>query len=181
MPSVIIEDDHTMFRQGLVSLLDNESDIEVIGQAANGKEVLDLLPDQTPDVILLDIEMPKMDGFDTIRAVQDFNKSIKILTLTMHDSPEFIKNIFKAGASGYLSKDVDKVTLVQAIHTVHQEGSYYSQETSKLIMESLREMKSTASISEREREIIRLIADEFTTKEIAEQLHLSPHTIESHR
>lgn len=181
MITVIIADDHEMFREGLASLLETESGITVLAQAKDGLQVMELLENHDPDVILLDIEMPNMDGFETIRAIKATGKKLNILSLTMHNSPEFIKNIFKAGASGYLSKDTGKEVLLEAIKTVHDTGSYYSPETSKLVMESLRDMRSDVSISPREREIIQLIADELTTKEIAEKLHLSTHTIESHR
>lgn len=181
MIQLIIADDHTMFREGLVSLLEEDEGIKVLGQANNGMEILDLLKEQTADVLLLDIEMPNMDGFDTIRALKKLRQAPKILVLTMHKSPQFIKNILKTGADGYLPKDVGKTRLIEAITTVFNTGSYHSPETSQLIIESIKEKQGSPDISTRELEIIRLIADQLTTAEIAKKLFISKHTVESHR
>lgn len=181
MTSIIIADDHKMFRQGIVSLLSEERDIRVIGQASNGEEVLKLFEQTIPDVLLLDIEMPKMDGFDTLRALKKLKLSTKVLVLTMHKSAEFIKNILKAGASGYLQKDAGKETLVNAINQVITTGTYYSEDTSRLVLESFQKKHLNAQISPREKEIIRLLADGLTTKKIATKLFISPHTVETHR
>ena len=181
MIKIVIADDHKMFRQGLVSTLGNEADITIVGEASNGKEVLQLLKKEVPDVLLLDIEMPEMDGFDSMRALKKDKYRTKILVLTMHKSPEFIKNIIKAGASGYLEKDVGTKSLLEAIRTVHSTGTFYSPETSKLVLESMSDDYQSQQISPREKEIIKLIADQYTTAEIAEALFISKHTVESHR
>ena len=181
MIKIIIADDHKMFRQGLVSMLAGEINIEVVGEASNGKEVLQLMEGKVPDVLLLDIEMPEMDGFDTMRALKQAKSKTKVLVLTMHKSPEFIKNIVKAGASGYLKKDVGKTSLLEAIQTIHTTGTFYSPETSKLVLESMSDQYQTDQISPREKEIIKLIADQYTTAEIAKELFISKHTVESHR
>jgi DNA-binding NarL/FixJ family response regulator len=181
MISIIIADDHKMFREGIVSLLVNESELEIIGQASNGEEVLNLFQQTIPDVLLLDIEMPKMDGFDTLRELKKLKLPTKILVLTMHKSAEFIKNILKAGASGYLQKDAGKETLVKAINVVIKTGTYYTPDTSKLILESFQEKQLNSQISPREKEIIKLLADGLTTKNIATKLFISPHTVETHR
>ncbi len=181
MISIIIADDHQMFREGLVSLLANEKEFEIIGEASNGQEVLTLFQKTIPDVLLLDIEMPKMDGFDTLHELKKRNTTTKVLVLTMHKSAEFIKNILKAGASGYLQKDASKKTLIKAIHQVVKTGSYYTPNTSKLILESFQEKHVNSQISPREKEIIKLIADGLTTKKIATKLFISPHTVETHR
>ncbi len=181
MIRVALADDHTMFREGLVSLLSQGNHVAVVAQANNGKELLDLLLDTPADVLILDIEMPEMDGFDTIQKIKELSIDLKILVLTMHSTPQFIKNIFKAGADGYLPKDVGKTTLLEAIDRVHQTGSYHSPETMKIVMDNLKEGAISTGISPREKEIIRLIADGYTTQEIAEKLYLSKHTVESHR
>jgi len=181
MISIIIADDHQMFREGIVSLLTNQNKIDVIGQASNGEEVLTLFQKTIPDVLLLDIEMPKMDGFDTLRELKKLKLSIKVLVLTMHKSSEFIKNILKAGASGYLQKDAGRETLIKAIHEVVETGSYYTPDTGKLILESFKERQPNFQISPREKEIIKLLTDGLTTKNIATKLFISPHTVETHR
>lgn len=181
MISIVIADDHKIFREGLVSLFKNDPEIIVVGQADNGFEVIELVKLKSPDVLLLDIEMPKMDGFDTLRALTKLKTSTKALVLTMHKSSEFIKNSIAAGASGYLAKDSGKEKLRGAIKTVKNTGSYYSSDTSKLVLESFKNNPRKNTISKREKEIIKLIADGFTTKKIASKLFISPHTVETHR
>lgn len=181
MIRVALADDHTMFREGLASLLEEQDSMTVVGEANNGEEVLALLKEAPIDVLLLDIEMPGMDGFDTMRAVRKMPNVPKILVLTMHKSPQFIKNIIKAGANGYVPKDSGKKLLVQAISTVHSTGTFHTPETASIVMDSLKDDKHSTVISPREKEIIQLIADQYTTNEIAEKLFLSTHTVESHR
>lgn len=181
MTTIIVADDHQMFREGIVSLLANENGMNVIGQAGDGEEVVRLMKHEAPDVLLLDVEMPNMDGFDTLRALKKMKLPTKVLVLTMHKSSEFIKNIMKAGASGYLQKDAGKETLLTAIQEVIQKGTYYAPETAKLIMESYQEKHQNSQISPREKEIIQLLTDGLTTKKIASTLCISPHTVESHR
>jgi len=125
--------------------------------------------------------MPKMDGFDTLRELKKQKVNTKTLMLTMHKSAEFIKNIIKAGASGYLQKDAGKEILVKAINEVIEKGSYYTADISKLILESFQERHFNSQISPREKEIIMLLSDGFTTKKIATKLFISPHTVETHR
>lgn len=181
MIRLIIADDHQLFREGLISLLQEDPEIQICAQAANGKELLHLLEQHEADILLLDIEMPEMDGFDTMRTLKKMKSRIKILVLTMHKSPQFIKNILKGGASGYLQKDAGKRKLLEAIKTLYTKGSYYSPEIGKLLMESMKDDYTNTKISPRELEIIKHIADEFTTAEIADKLCISPHTVESHR
>ncbi|MEO1033235.1 MAG: response regulator transcription factor [Bacteroidota bacterium] len=181
MIKVVIADDHTIFRQGLYALLDKEDRIELVGEAKDGKEVLEILAEHVVDVLLLDIEMPRMDGFDTMRALKKQKNKPKILVLTMHASPQFIKNIFANGADGYLPKDAEKAKLMEAINTVYTTGSYHTPDTVNIIMNTLKGNVPSTNISAREKEIIKLIADQYTTNEIAEKLFLSTHTVESHR
>jgi DNA-binding NarL/FixJ family response regulator len=181
MINIIIADDHTMFRQGLISLLKEENNINVVGEASNGKEVLALLEQKDANLILLDIEMPEMDGFDVLRSLKKNYKALKVLALTMHNSAEFIKNIIKAGADGYLQKDAEKHTLIDAITQITTEGSYYTAEIATLLLNDLKKETSHTKISNREKEVIQLIVDGNTTKDIAKKLFLSKHTIESHR
>jgi len=181
MITICIADDHQMFREGLIAMLSQEKSLEVIGEASNGKEVLSLFEKTVPDVLLLDIEMPIMDGFDTLRALKKLKIKTMVLVLTMHKSAEFVKNILKAGASGYLQKDSGRDTLVKAIHEVIETGVYYSSDTSKLVLESFKDKTSNSKISSREKEIIQLLSEGLTTKNIATKLFISPHTVETHR
>ncbi len=181
MIRILIADDHQMFREGLMALLNSEDNINVIGEASNGKEALLLLETQVPDVLLLDLEMPEIDGFDVLKALKKLNLETKVLVLTMHKSPEFIKNIIKAGAHGFLQKDSGKEILIHAIRQVHSKGTYYTPEVATIVLNSFKEDALSKSISAREKEVIQLIVDGNTTKEIADILFLSKNTIESHR
>lgn len=181
MITVLIADDHKLFRQGMVAMLGEAKNIKVIGEAADGFEALELLAELEPNVLLLDIEMPKIDGFEVLKKVKKSSLNTRVLALTMHSSAEFIKNIVKAGAAGYLKKDSDKEMLLNAIEEVHSKSSYYPPETTHLVLQSLQERNKGELISPREKEVVTLVAEGLTTKEIAEKLFLSKHTIESHR
>ena len=181
MITVLIADDHKLFRQGMVAMLGEAKSLKVIGEAADGFEALELLAELEPNVLLLDIEMPKIDGFEVLKKLKRAKLKTRVLALTMHSSAEFIKNIVKAGAAGYLKKDSDKELLLNAIQEVHNKGSYYPPETTHLVLQSLQERNKGELISPREKEVVTLVAEGLTTKEIAEKLFLSKHTIESHR
>lgn len=181
MIRLVLADDHVMLREGLATFLNAQNNMTVVGEASNGKEVLELLKNEPIDVLLLDIEMPGMNGFDTLREIKKLDSIPKILALTMHKSPQFLKNIFAAGANGYLPKDSGRKLLLEAICTLYSTGSFHTPETMKIVLDGLRGSNTSTVISNREKEIIQLIADQYTTTEIAEKLFLSAHTVESHR
>lgn len=181
MITVAIADDHKMFREGVVALFKSDKDIYFIGEAADGLQTLSLIKKKEPEVLLLDIEMPKMDGLETLKAIKHLKVKTKVLILSMHKSPQFIKNSFAAGAAGYLQKDAGKELLTEAILSIAKTGTFYSKETSKLLIDGIRNKTTKALISKREQEIIRLIADGLTTKKIATTLFISPFTVETHR
>ncbi|MCB0372535.1 MAG: response regulator transcription factor [Muricauda sp.] len=181
MISVLIADDHMLFRQGIAAMLAEFEQLEIVGQAANGQEALDILETTTPDVLLLDIEMPEVDGFQVLKALKKRKSTTKVLVLTMHHSGAFVQNIVSAGADGYLKKDSDQHILIGAIEQVHTSGSYFPPETTQMVIQSLREKNKQGMVTPREKEVILLIVEGLTTKEIAERLHLSKHTVESHR
>ena len=181
MANLVIADDHKLFRLGLVSMMNGLPDMQVVGQAANGREALEAVHKTQPDVLLLDIEMPLMDGFEVLQKFRDYSKTTRVLVLTMHHSAEFVKNIVKAGAAGYLKKDSDPETLLSAIRSIMTVGTYYPPETAQLVLQSLQEQKSGPEVSPREKEVIKLIAEGLTTKQIADKLFLSKFTVESHR
>ncbi len=181
MIRVLIADDHKLFRHGLVSMLKEFSQIRVVGQAVNGQETLDFIAETPPDVLLLDIEMPEVDGFAVLKKLRRIKLPTKVLVLTMHYSGTFVKNIVSAGADGYLRKDCDQDTLVAAIEQLHKTGNYYPPETTQMVLQSLKEKNKQDAITPREKEVVLLIVEGLTTKEIAERLFLSKHTVESHR
>ncbi|MEL6975186.1 MAG: response regulator transcription factor [Bacteroidota bacterium] len=181
MISVLIADDHQLFRQGIAAMLSDLEQLEIIGQAANGQEALDILENTTPDVLLLDIEMPEVDGFTVLKTLKKKKSPTKVLVLTMHHSSAFVQNIVSAGADGYLKKDSDQNILLTAIEQVNASGSYFPPETTQMVLQSLREKNKQGVVTPREKEVVLLIVEGLTTKEIAERLFLSKHTVESHR
>jgi two-component system, NarL family, nitrate/nitrite response regulator NarL len=187
MISVIIVDDHQMFIDGIKGLIQSMPDIRVVGEANNGIDLIDVLADTKADAILMDMSMPKMNGLEATKHVIKHYPDIKVLMLTMHDSRNHIEKLLKAGASGYVLKNTGIEELQQAIETVVSGKTYYSPEVTQRIMEGFQQKKKLDSvygdvdITDREKEVLALIAQEFTTAEIAEKLFISPHTVESHR
>ncbi len=183
---VLIADDHTIVRTGLRLLLEAEPDIDVVGEAVDGKEALELAATLHPQVILMDITMTGMDGMQATRQIMSAWPDIRVLVLTMHRSDEYFFEMLKAGASGYLLKGAEASELIQAIRTVADgEVFLYPTMAQKLVKNYLdREMvnyKSKPNLSPREREILRFLADGYSNKEIAEKLVISPSTVHTHR
>ena len=185
---VLIAEDHTIVREGLCALLRAEPDIEVIGEAADGLEAVELAKKLTPDVVLMDIAMKNLNGLDATRKIKKLFPQIKVLALTMYDNEEWIFQILKAGASGYLIKDSAMTDLVSAIHATHQGDSYLSPSISrKVIEEYIRraEMGEKGEVkdflSDREREVLQLIAVGHSVPQIASRLCISKKTVEAHK
>lgn len=187
MIKVIIVDDHQIFVDGVKVLLQEMDAIEVIGQANDGIDLLMLLQKESPDVILMDVNMPNMNGVEATKKVVSKYPDIKILMLTMHDNALYIEKLIKAGAHGYILKNTGKTELYKAIQTVMNGQPFYSAAVTQRIMEGLQKKKKVAQdvmhvqLTDREKQVIVLIAQEFTTNEIAEKLFISHHTVESHR
>ncbi|MEQ9412204.1 MAG: response regulator transcription factor [Cyclobacteriaceae bacterium] len=182
MIKIIIADDHAMFREGIVSLISTEKNIAFVGEAKNGSELLELLQLDLPDVVLLDIEMPGMDGLETAKKIKKQFPAVKVLALTMHSQSAFVKNMIKAGATGYILKNSGKSELIKAIETVYKGDTYFADEAMDSVMQGLRNNEINDSpLSSREIQIIKLIANQMTSTEIAKELHLSPMTVETHR
>lgn len=187
---LIITDDHKILRQGLISLLDRYEDIEVVGEAANGEELLQLLAHTPADVVLMDINMPVMDGLQATRSIAAQYPATKVIALSMLNDLPFIYSIIENGASGYLLKSVGKEELISAIKLVHSGTPYICSDVSIKMLDTTKkpaaEPKSTVAdeksiLSKRELEVLRLIAEGFTNAEIAEKLFTSKRTIETHR
>ena len=185
---VILTDDHTIIRDGVKALLQDDQDIQVIGEASSGEELLFLLPSTPADVIVLDIKMPGMDGFETASQVRNLRPEIQVLALTMVDQEHNILQMFKAGAKGYLLKSAGKLELAHAIKMVANGGHYISTDIALNLLHKycrLDEPKAQeqlgSDLSKRELEVLRLIAEGLTNGEIAEKLFTSKRTIETHR
>jgi two-component system response regulator NreC len=183
---VIIADDHTIFRSGLNMLLSSEPDINVIGEAEDGQSAIQLAKELNPDVILMDIGMPELNGIEATERIKLETPDINILVLTMHRSDEYFFKMLEAGASGYILKGAETSELINAVRSVAKgEVFLYPSMAGRLVKEYLSQSAaskiSSAKLTKREREILQLIAEGFTNKEIAKKLVLSPSTVHSHR
>ena len=183
---VLIADDHPIVRSGLRLLLEAEADIDVVGEALDGVEALNLIQKQLPDVVLMDIAMPGMDGLEATRQIKERWPQIKVLVLTMHRSDEYFFEMLKSGASGYILKGAETSDLIRAVQVVGRgEVFLYPTMAQKLVKDYLNFIQwseeSGSSLSSRETEILRLLSEGFSSKEIAEKLVISPSTVHSHR
>ena len=184
---VLVADDHTILRQGIKSLLANEEEIEVIGEAKNGREALAIIEETLPDVILMDIAMPGLNGLEATRRIKKKFPRMKVLVLTMYTNEEYIFQILNAGANGYLVKETAFQDLISAIKAVYKNEAFMSPSISKKVINSYikraqNDEKQTCEIlTTREREILQLIVEGNSSKKIAEILFISPKTVETHR
>ena len=186
MIQIAVADDHQVLIDGMESILEQYEDMEFAGGALNGKLLINIVEHKPVDVVLMDINMPVMDGIDCTKYLHTHFPEVKIIALTMYDEPRLAKRMVKNGAFGFLLKNSPKAKIIEAIKVVHEGGTYYDQ----AIMQAFLNLpaKSGASsfstidqLTTRELEVIRYICDELTGNEIAERMHISPHTVESHR
>lgn len=186
---VVIADDHTLFREGVKVLLSKEDDIEILGECGDGQELMDWLNNHKPDVILMDINMPVIDGLTAARQIKSATPDVQVLALSMSLEHRHILDMVSAGANGYLLKTAGRDELVAAIKAVHARDSYFSREVSDKLLRHVRidgrNGKSTYTdglpITPREQQVLRLIAAEKTNQEIADLLHISVRTVDTHR
>jgi two-component system response regulator NreC len=184
---VLIADDHQIMREGLRTMLEKEYDITVVGEAENGRMTLRLARELIPDVIIMDVAMPDLNGIDATRQIVGELPSVKIIALSMHDDRRFVLNMLKAGAAGYMLKDCAFKDLAKAIRVVRANKTYLSDEVADIVVKdylaSAAPIESSAFqlLSPREREVLQLIAEGKTSPKIAELLHISVKTVETHR
>ncbi|TAK33016.1 MAG: response regulator transcription factor [Chloroflexota bacterium] len=185
---VMLADDHTILRQGIRAILEAHADIQVIGEASDGRETVTKALALKPDVILMDIAMPSMTGLEATRQIKQQSPQTKILILTMHENEEYILQILQSGGSGYVLKRAAASELVHAIRAVYQGDFFLHPAITKALVsdylkrvQSGQEVTSYDRLTDREREILKLIAEGNTNKEIAELLSLSIKTVEAHR
>jgi two-component system response regulator NreC len=185
---VIIADDHTILREGLKTLLEISDIIEVAGQAANGKEAIDLVSEKMPDVAIMDIAMPVMDGIEATRRITKTYPGVKVIVLSQHDNREYILSSIKAGASGYILKKAVSSEIISGIEAVHEGGYFFYPSVAKVVVEGyLQQLKNPQAeddyekLSDREREILRLIAEGYSSNDISQRLFISVKTVLGHR
>ena len=188
MINVVIADDHQMFIDGIESLLVDKDNIHIAGHALNGKEVLSLLDVMPVDLVLMDINMPVMDGIEATIRIRAEHPGVRVLILSMHNDRDMITRILEAGASGYILKNTGKDELLTAINHVDQGENYFSAAVTQTMMRSMMPGSRDAApqepdipITRRERDVLCGIVNELTTAEIADDLNISKNTVESHR
>lgn len=188
MIRVFIVDDHKMVIEGFKLLLENEPEIQVTGHALNGKEAINTIKQEQPDVVLLDINMPELDGMEACKKILASWPDIKIIAITMHKEGSLIKKMLSNGAKGYVLKNAGKDELVNAIKTVYSGNPYLDNATKEIVINSMTsshkaetEAQMFPKLSRREKDVLRLILDEHTTQEIADKLFISFGTVETHR
>ncbi len=180
---LVVVDDHKLFLEGLISLISRDEDIEVLGGFGNGIELFEYMKtSEPPDIILLDLTMPEMDGFQVLKKLKSQYPLVKAIAISMHDDGNYIIKCVRSGAYGYLLKNAEDNELIDAIHTVYLGKKYFNETISnKMINIMSVEGEEIKTLSKKETEVITLISDGFTTKEIAEQLFISTRTVETHR
>lgn len=186
--TIFLADDHTIVRQGLAKLLEGEPSLRVVGEAENGREAIAKVGKLKPDVVLMDIAMPMLNGIEATRQIRKICPKTKIIILSMHSHDRYISELFSLGASGYLLKSSTGTDIINAIHTALKGSTYLSPSISDKVIEDYLSVKKKSHqddlynrLSNREREVFQMIAEGRSTKEIADILCLSPSTVKTHR
>jgi DNA-binding NarL/FixJ family response regulator len=182
---ILIVDDHAIMRDGIRALLSLDEDLEIVGEASEGREAIEKARELSPDVVVMDIAMPGMDGLEATRRIVKKNPQIKVLVLTQHDNKEYILSTIKSGAAGYVPKRALGSELVSAIRAVHRGDSFLYPSAAAALIEDYRkqseEVEPYDQLTPREREILKLIAEGYTSREIADMLFISLKTAQGHR
>jgi len=184
---ILLADDHKIIRDGLRSLLEKETDMVVAGEAENGRKALQLTRKLNPDVIIMDVSMPDLNGIDAARQILGEQPGVKVVALSMHSEKQFVEGMLRAGVSGYLLKDTAFEELVKAIRIVCANKKYLSPDITDIVLQdylhpaAANDDKPDVLLTNREREVLQLIAEGRTTRKTADKLHISIKTVETHR
>ncbi len=185
---IVLADDHAIIRQGLSSLIDKQPGMEVIGQAKDGREAIEIVKNLVPNIVIMDISMPNLNGIEATRSIHSEFPDIKIIALSMHSNKRFISNMLTAGATGYILKDTVFDELVRAIHIVASGRRYLSTGVADIVVSDyvnrllkVSDISSNTDLTCREREVLQLVAEGKSIKQIALELHVSTKTIEANR
>lgn len=184
---VLLADDHSLLRQGVRQILELERDIEIVGEASDGEEALELIKETNPDVILLDVNMPKLNGVEVARKIKEQRINVGIIVLTIHQDREYLFELVKIGISGYLLKDIDSNSLIKAIRVVHQGESYLHPEMTTYLLKEFNRLNQSYKnnieqnpLTAREQEVLQMIAQGKSNREIAKGLFISEKTVKNH-
>lgn len=185
---VLLADDHTVVRQGLRKILESDDEIEIVGEAGDGRSAVEMVQRMRPHVVVMDVALPELNGIEATRQISKRVDGVRVLVLTMHSDDVYVRQSLKAGARGYLLKDSEDLDLIKAVKAVGNGGSFFSPSVSKVLLAgylgdpSGKEVEDNlALLTDREREVLQLIAEGKTNKEIANLLSVSINTVETHR
>ncbi|HET8569889.1 MAG TPA: response regulator transcription factor [Candidatus Limnocylindria bacterium] len=183
--SVLVVDDHDLARHGLMAILSGNDDISVVGEARTGREAIETARSLLPDVVLMDVRMPDMDGLEATRRIKEERPRTAVIIVTNHEDPAYLRSAVEAGAAGYLLKDISREHLVNAVREVASGGTFIERQRLRGVLGGVQSSRADApdaakSLTKREREILALVAEGMSNREIAERLVLSPETVKSH-
>ena len=185
---VVIADDHSVVRQGIRGVLEEINGLDVVGEVGDGVEALAMVIDLSPDVVVLDVNMPAMSGLEVTMALREEGSPVRVLILSMHDDPEYVLQAVRAGADGYVLKDVSPAELRDAVIAVHEGRDHFTARVTQQLSVGLRReieeeqlRTRVGSLTQREREVLLLVAQRMTNREAGGKLEISPRTVETHR
>lgn len=180
---LLLADDHPLIREGFRALLGQNTDFEIVGEARDGKELVQVASSASPDIILVDITMPGLSGLDAMEQVKKENPQIRYIVLTMHEEREYVMNAIRGGADGYLLKNVERMELEKAVKTVYGGGKYFSPFVINILTDSVLKPDGSdqSEITPREKEVLEMVGKGLSTKQIADRMGISVRTVESHR